>query len=96
MRVSLKSLIRFLAVGWFWAFILLALPNCGLDASGIPCENPDCSTDDTGNDCPNPEDPECEEPDPVEAFDPGTSPSDAIFCDFPKPLEPGETDCATS
>ena len=103
MRAVLKSLVRFLAVGWFWAFILLALPNCILDSSGLPCPpegcEPECTPGDPECDppCENPDDLECLPPAVVKAFDPGPAPlSDAIFCDFPKPLAPGESDCAQS
>ena len=104
MLAVLKSLMRFLAVGWFWAFILLALPNCILDASGIDCENPDCAPDpcDPAEDpecepppC-DPEDPECLPPPVAKAFDAGEDPHDAIFCDFPMPLVAGDDGCANS
>ena len=111
MRAFLTLLIRPLRTGWFWAFVLLALPNCGLQSGGYECQGPDdpvCETECEGDceedpPCPgpececDPEDPECPLPAPVQAFDPGPSPvSDAIYCDFPRPLEPGESDCATS
>src|SRR5215831_8298856 len=32
---TLKSKVRRLGAGWYWPLVLLALPNCFLDASGI-------------------------------------------------------------
>jgi hypothetical protein len=85
----LQSGVRLLRTGWFFAFILLALPNCALDTTGNcfekncdPCTGPECEDPDppcTGDECP-PVDP------PKEVFDPGTGvPSDAVMCEIPKP-----------
>ena len=75
---------RWLRIGWFWAFVLLALPNCGLDAHG--CLFSDSCPPSEEEECDPAEDVECVDPDPVEEFKPGDEPrSTAIFCDFPKP-----------
>jgi hypothetical protein len=47
MRDFLKSSGRWLRAGWYLPLILLALPACGLDASGIP--NPDAFDPGTGD-----------------------------------------------
>ena len=47
MRDFLKSSGRWLNISWFAPLILLALPACGLDASGIP--NPDAFDGGTGD-----------------------------------------------
>jgi hypothetical protein len=83
---------------WLLPFVLLALPNCGLQTNGCDpgsedcpfvddCEegDPECDNEDTPYCEQHPEDPECEDPDPDEEFEAGTDPSEAIFCDIPKP-----------
>jgi hypothetical protein len=35
MRNFLKSAGRWLGIGWFWAGVLLVLPNCGLNSTGL-------------------------------------------------------------
>jgi hypothetical protein len=47
MRDFLKSSGRWLSAGWFWPLVLLALPACGLDTSGIP--NPNAFDPGTGD-----------------------------------------------
>jgi hypothetical protein len=77
-----------LILGWLLPLVLLALPNCGLQTSGGCCLPVDeCSEND----------PECNEgsDDPVNAFQPGYNQQEAIFCDIPKPLAPGDDGCAS-
>jgi hypothetical protein len=95
MRAFLTLCIRCLRVGWFWVFLLLALPNCGLPSGTGECYGSDCPGWDGDGDC-DPGDPECPDsnPDPESVWDPGGAPGDAIYCDFPKP--PGGTECATA
>ena len=90
---------------WFWAFVLLAVPNCGLSTHGLcsdgsdgsdgcpgdppPCEGPQCDCN-TAPDCPP-------TPPNTDAFIPGDQPiSDAIQCDFPMPEANDNSDCATA
>jgi hypothetical protein len=41
MRDSLEAGVRrFVSGWWFWALVLLALPNCGFDVSGLPPDPP--------------------------------------------------------
>ncbi len=42
MRKHLKTTGRWLGIGWFWAGVLLVLPNCGLNSTGTgpPLTNP--------------------------------------------------------
>ena len=35
MRDSLKLSLRRVRVGWFWPLLLLALPNCTFEVSGL-------------------------------------------------------------
>jgi hypothetical protein len=86
----LHSGCRMLRTGWFFAFVLLALPNCMLQTGGY-CEE--------AGTCPDPpkcEGPECPDPKPpVKEFEPGDDATSAIMCDIPKPLGEGEVSCAT-
>jgi hypothetical protein len=84
MRDFLNSGCRWLRTGWFLAFVLLALPNCILDSSGFPCDNPACEAP---PDCVD--NPEC----PV--FEPGTNPTNAIMCAIPEPVSTEADDCAS-
>ena len=84
MRDHKQSSGGLMILGWLLPLVLLVLPNCTLSVTGLPGGGdppPDCQ----------PGDPECDPPDPVEEFKPGTDPSDAILCDIPKALE----ECAT-
>src|SRR5688572_7179916 len=97
MRVFLKSGSDWLRTGAFWALVLLALPNCGLNSEGLcvnepcnPCEGPNCPPDPCeGPNCPEPED-------PIRYFQPGAEPVDAIMCEIPTYLDEGDFVCATA
>ena len=118
MRNVPPSSSRWVTLAWLLPFVLLALPNCGLQSGGcVPgstncpivddceendseCQDPDPCEEDPSECEPDPceedpSDPECVPPDPVEIFEPGEDPSDAIFCDIPKPLAPGDDGCAS-
>lgn len=112
MRVFLMTGARFLRTGWFWAFVLLALPNCALNSQGLcesncdgdkkpPCEGAECQPPCEGPDCPCegidcPPEPCTKDCPPVPEFEPGDPASDAIVCELPAPLAEGDNGCATA
>jgi hypothetical protein len=89
----LHSGCRMLRTGWFFAFVLLALPNCMLQTGGLEAG---CEETDTCEDPPKCEGPECPDPKPpVKEFEPGDDATSAIMCDIPKPVGEGQVSCAT-
>ena len=111
MRNVQPSNSRWVTLAWLLPFVLLALPNCFLDSTGASCaenpNHPNCQSEvedceQAGSNCPDtttceedPLDPECVLVDPIPVFQPGEDPSDAIFCDIPKPRAPGDDGCAS-
>jgi hypothetical protein len=96
MRDFLNSGCRWLRTGWFFAFVLLALPNCGLNTRGNHVGEPqgDCQPEE---ECPapcEPPDPECPSV-PPKAFEPGPNATNAIMCDISKPEDEDVDYCAT-
>jgi hypothetical protein len=89
MRVFLKSGAGWLRTGGFWAFVLLALPNCGLNTEGLCFDEP-CG--DQGS-C---QGPDCDPEDSIREFQPGTDPVDAVMCEIPTYLDEGDFVCATA
>jgi hypothetical protein len=86
MRALLKSGYEWLRTGWFWAFVLLALPNCALDVGGLPGGgngNGDPPPPCLGGNC------------SPTIFQPGTPASDTIVCEFPAALPEGDDGCAS-
>ena len=73
---------------WFWAFVLLAVPNCILNSQGTCTEEP-CGPCDPG-------DPECEQPPPKDNFEPGDPATDAIMCAIPVPVADPTDNCASA
>ena len=78
---------------WLLPLVLLALPNCFLNAEGCIIGET-CPVEEEPT-CPDPENPECPEPPPDDVFFPGTDPDDAIFCDIPKPPNEDDDPCAS-
>jgi len=102
MREFLKTSVRWLGIGSFLALVYFTAPSCALQTTGTcvkDCEgdnppNPPCE----GVDCPDPpcDKPSCMPPDPPPlVFQPGDNPTSAIMCDFPKPMKPDLSTCAT-
>src|SRR5436190_21831149 len=80
---------RLVRTWWFWAFVLLALPNCGLDSSGIPCSPTEfCGDPCEGSECPQP----CPDPNNPEC-NPGCPDPDNPDC-TPTCPDPDNPDCA--
>jgi hypothetical protein len=83
MTAFLKSGRDFVRTGWFWAFVLLAVPNCAFDSTGF-CDDPQ---DNCENETPKP--PECKEGDPECDPDP---PCEGPECP-PEPCEEPDPMC---
>jgi hypothetical protein len=97
MYVFLKSGCAWLRTGWFWAFVLIALPNCGLDTRGYcvdgKCPPQECEGDACPKPCPDPDNPECP-PVPCEGPDCPKPCPDPDNPDCPKPCpDPDNPDC---
>ena len=78
---------RLMSLGWLLPLVLLALPQCAFSSRGLGVDEEE--------DPPPCEGQECPPPPPQEEFKPGNDPSDAIFCDIPKPLDENDDGCAT-